>query len=492
MRELWGVNIEVGMDFLADVVRENQDRAKVNNSLYWAISGNDFTVTEAFGMPACRRLYESRYAPTRANNGSIIGVSTSLTDVTERVHLANQKRALEQKLLESSHLTSLGLMVGCVTHDFNNVLLPILLNSELALKTLDPTHPAAELLREIISSVGCASALTKQLLSLRSAESSDKELVNLNDVVKNVFELSRVAVGRHAELSQSLDKSQLLISANVAQLRQVIVNLLTNASEAARDESLKITIETSTLAVAGPIRTQRVFTTSNPNGEYAVLTIHDNGSGLSSEQLERIFQPFFSTKGSGRGLGLTAVQGIVNNHKGFLAIDSTPNVGSSFRVGFPIAKSGAQGGCTDDASLLVDELTPFQPLRLLIVDDNGGSLKSTYSVSAMLGHSVEQAAGEAAAMDAIITGHFDVVLLDADMTGSSSQRILEAIPDYIPTPIILMSATGQLATLISEPRVHGVLMKPFSTEDLIQTLHKIQPQNSAASLKLRARGFSKA
>ncbi|MDX1930810.1 MAG: ATP-binding protein [Pirellulaceae bacterium] len=476
IRELWGVDISVGTNFLSEVVRDTHERAKVGNSLYWALADNDFTVTEALGTPnVLRRLYDNRYCPTKTEDGKICGITVYMTDITERFQIENQRSALDRKLLESSHLASLGLMVGCVTHDFNNLLLPVLLNAELALKTLEPNHPADELLREVIASVHCASSLTKQLLSLSGAEDADKHVVDLNEVVNSASELSRVSIGRRAELCKSLDTIPLLVNANETQLRQVIVNLLTNASEAGNGERLRITIETASVLISGPIRTQRMYTPATPSGEYAVLTVHDNGCGMSAEQLERIFQPFFSTKGDGRGLGMTAVQGIVNNHKGFLAIDSTPGVGSTFRVGFPIAKSIASSYALDEAALLLDEKSPFQPLRLLIVDDNSSALKSVSSICSMLGHSVANAIDEAVAVAAIITGQFDLVLLDADLANRASARILNSIPDHLLTPVVLMSATGQHGTILDQPRVHTVLMKPFSTATLVSTLQRIQP-----------------
>ncbi len=402
-----------------------------------------------------------------------------MTDITDGFQLANERKTLERKLQEASHLSSLGLMVGCVTHDFNNIMLPILLNAELALKSIEPSHAAGDFLREIISSVKCASELTKQLLNFGGAETSIKEVVDLNELVAAITELSRVAAGRNAELKLSLDKIPLLIQANTTQLRQLLVNLLTNAAEAAVDEHLQITIETSSLIVTGPIPTQRVFASKAVNGNYAVLTVHDNGCGMSPELLERIFQPFYSTKGSGRGLGLTAVQGIVTDHCGFMTVDSTPNKGTSFRIGFPIVGTGQRSCMSDDALLLADEVNPFQQLRILVVDDSPRSLQSLTSVCSRLGHFVSVATSDVVASAAIETGKFDLVLIDAEMPDECCDRLLGSISESVEAAVVLMSAERKLATLQAVPRVHSVLMKPFSTADLVAIFNRIRPQGKS-------------
>lgn len=159
----------------------------------------------------------------------------------------------------------------------------------------------------------------------------------------------------------------------------------------------------------------------------------------------------------------------------FTVTEALGSPNGTFRVGFPIAQSLATSYALDETALLLDEKAPFQPLRLLIVDDNPNSLKSISSACSVLGHSVANAVNEALAVSAIITGQFDLVLLDTDLANRASARILDSIPDHLLTPIVLMSATGQHGTLMDQPRVHSVLMKPFSTATLASTLLRIPP-----------------
>ena len=478
MQEMWGVEVSVGMDVIGDVIQEDQDRKKAKYNFSWAAAGNDFTVLEPLGYSRSRRLFENRYRPTRAEDGIVVGVTASMLDASERIQLADAQRGLDRKLIEASQLTSLGLLVGCVAHDFNNLLLPILLNAELALTSIDPQHSVAALLGEVVASVNCAGELAKQLQSFGRSEVIGKNLIDLNTIVESVADLARIAICRRAELTRSLDTIPLLINANPTQLRQVIVNLLTNASEATRGERLHITLETSSICLTEPTRTQRMFPSEIPEGNYGLVTIHDNGCGMSEEQLERIFQPFYSTKGTGRGLGLTAVQCIMEDHNGFLAIDSTLGVGSTFRIGFPIAVANAESCVQEDGPADVELRQPSQPRRVLIVADNQDSLRAMSNVCKKLGHDVGTVTHNVVVFSAMITQPFDVILLDADMGEAFSQRIVDSIPDSVKTPVIVISAETQPATLVYKTPVHSILRKPFSMENLSAALQRIEPQSA--------------
>lgn len=478
VRDLWGVELSLGMNALTEVMSGNHDRTKASNCFSWAMSNHEFTVTEAYGTSSARRLFLSCYRPILDEKGAVDGITVSMTDITARTQLASERHALDQKLVESSHLTSLGLMVGCVSHDFNNVLLPVLLNSELALKLLEETHPAGELLREIVASARCAGDLTKQLLTFGAVGGLAKKVVDLNEVVEAASVLTRVAVGRRASFSKSVEPTPLRINANQSQLLQVIVNLLSNASESAASaagERLQVTVETSSMNVSSSIQAMRVFSSKPISGKYAVLAVHDNGCGMSSELLDNIFQPFFTTKGIGRGLGLSAIKKIVSEHFGFLAIDSTPGVGSTFRIGFPIAQPTEPNYVVENPTEYSLDSLAVQPLRLLIIDENASSLDAISSVCRQQGHFVAMADCEKAGVTAIKSKQFDLVLLDGDMAVNGSDRILNSVPDDLKTPFVLMSAEAKGASLINHPNVHSLLPKPFSTAELVSTLQRVCP-----------------
>jgi len=477
MHLLWGVDVVFGMNLLSDVIHDEYDRRKAKSNFDRVFAGEELVLIEAYGAVGKRRLYEYRYSPTRLESGETVGATVFASDVTERVRLAEERLALDRRLLEASQLESLGLLVGCVAHDFNNLLVPILLSSEVARSSVDASDPVAELLATVIESTKSAADLTKQLLSFSGRGGVANELIELNSLINGTAEMSRVSVRRRAELDMSMSNQPLRVLANSSQLRQVITNLLINASEATQGSFPKVSISTKAMRVTGKFECQITYPSQVPIGNYAVITVSDNGCGISSEQLEHIFEPFYSTKGTGRGFGLTAVQGIVRNHNGFMAIDSKVGLGSTFQIGIPIAADDIVHFCESaDVSGFGQIESGFVPMRILIADDNPSVLKCLMLVCEKLGHQVSPVSNGIATIVAISTQQFDLILLDADMQDISSQEILSAIPEFVTTPVALMSGETYEATLISNPRVHSILAKPFSVETLFSLLKRFKPQ----------------
>ena len=477
MRALWGVEVAVGVNLLADVVHGEYDCQKAKSNFDRVLAGEELVLVEAFGPVGARKLYENRYIPTRLEDGEIVGATVFTSDITERMRLEEEGLELEQKLLEASQLKSLGLLVGCVAHDFNNFLVPILLSSEVALSLVVQAHPVAELLTTVIESTKSAAELTKQLLSFSGRGVIANEFVELNALIGGTAELSRVSIRRRAEFSISLSNQSLKVFANTSQLRQVITNLLINASEAAGGMLPEVSISTSALHVTDSIECQVMIPSQVAIGDYAIITVSDNGCGMSAEQLEQIFEPFYSTKGVGRGFGLTAVQGIVRNHNGFMAIDSKTGQGSTFRIGIPLAnEADFQFFESFDTSFEPFELHG-EPMHILIADDNATALKCLTSVCKKLGHIVTPISSGIATIVACSTHRFDLILLDADIRDVTCEEILAVTPEFLTTPVILMSSETHEATLISNPRVHSILAKPFSVDTLYSLLKQFKPQH---------------
>jgi signal transduction histidine kinase len=477
MHFLWGVIVAVGINLLTDVIRDEYDRRKAKNNFDRVFADEKLVTVEAFGTADTRRLYEYHYNPTRLESGEIVGATVFASDITERVRLNEERLALEQKLLEASQLECLGLLVGCVAHDFNNLLVPILLSSEVARSSVDPMHPASELLATVIESTKSAAELTKQLLIFSSRGGVANELVELNGLINGTAEMSRVSVRRRAELAVSLSNQPLRVFANSTQLRQVITNLLINASEATRGSFPKVTISTSAMSVVGLVESQVSYPSQVSIGDYAVITVSDNGCGISDEQLGHIFEPFYSTKGTGRGFGLTAVQGIVRSHNGFMTIDSAVGHGSTFQIGIPLAANDVVHVCeSSNLCSFEDAESNDAPMRILIADDNPSVLSCLTTVCEKFGHQVTPISNGIATIVTISTGQFDLILLDADMRDVNCEEILAAIPAFVTTPVALMSNETHEATLIAHPRVHSILAKPFSVERLFSLLKHFKPQ----------------
>jgi two-component system, cell cycle sensor histidine kinase and response regulator CckA len=251
------------------------------------------------------------------------GLSVFFTDITER-------KLTEERLRQTQTLESIGLLAGGVAHDFNNLLSVIIGSAAMALHE----RPGCEDLSSILSAAERASALTRQLLAYAGKGRFVFEPIALSELVLRSSALLRASLPRRVNLNFALAENLPSVKGDAGQIRQILTNLVVNAAEAALpDTETVIVIATGTRTI-----------TSNTNGSagfYVWLEVKDNGSGMDTATKPRIFEPFYSTKFTGRGLGLAAVQGIVRSHKGFIEVNSMPGEGTSFKVFLPASAPAA-------------------------------------------------------------------------------------------------------------------------------------------------------
>jgi PAS domain S-box-containing protein len=263
------------------------------------------------------------------------------TDITARKVAEEQSVRLQNKMQETQKLESLGVLAGGIAHDFNNLLTVVLGNGSLARMESPEGSILRERLDQVVTSAQRAADLCRQLLAYAGHASYSIERVDLNELVPETMRLIERSVGPATKLELSLQENLPWIEADATQIRQVIMNLVINASESLLGNAGTVRISTSTTTI----------TRSNPSAkpvertedlEQVCLRVADTGCGMSPEVVARIFDPFFSTKFTGRGLGLAAVQGIVRGHRGNLQVQSTPNQGSIFLLYLPVARSGSK------------------------------------------------------------------------------------------------------------------------------------------------------
>ena len=264
-------------------------------------------------------------------------------DEDELRDVEQERLALERKLLETQYAQALGVLAEGIAHDFNNILAAILGHAELALLDIPPGSEAAESLEAIVRGADRAASLTAQMLTYAGRSGMVRTTVDLSTLSREVGELMRVTLSYGIELQYELAPALPSITADEAQVRQVLLNLLTNAAEAitAADAAPGaegrgvITVATGQVALEAGDLARATFSAAEP-GPACFIEVRDTGSGMDDATLARIFDPFFSTKFTGRGLGLPAVQGIVRAHHGALFVHSAPGQGASFRVCFPL------------------------------------------------------------------------------------------------------------------------------------------------------------
>ena len=276
-----------------------------------------------------------KIGPLLNEHGEVNGVLVCIIDITERKRSEEEHRKLEAQIQHSQRLESLGVLAGGIAHDFNNLLVGILGNSDLALLEVGPNSAAYSRVGDIKVAGIRASELTKQMLAYAGKGKFVVETLALNDIIREMGHLIQSSVSKKAVLKYDLSYETPLIDADAAQIRQVIMNLIINASEALGDNTGTVTISTGIVNADAQYLSDIFLQEGLHAGRYTYLEVSDTGCGMDKETTKKIFDPFFSTKFTGRGLGLAAVMGIVRAHKGAIKVYSEPSRGTSFKLLFP-------------------------------------------------------------------------------------------------------------------------------------------------------------
>jgi two-component system cell cycle sensor histidine kinase/response regulator CckA len=265
-----------------------------------------------------------------------IAVAADLASIAiERAQDEDRRREFESQIQHAQKLESLGVMAGGIAHDFNNLLTSVLGYADLALRELPQASPARELIESAVDGARRAAELTQQMLAYSGHGRFVVAPLDLSAIARDMLRLLEVSISKKCKLVLELDDHLPPIEADAGQVRQVVMNLAINASEAIGDGSGQITIRTGVTECDHDQLNQFYLDPKIEPGTYVFLDVTDDGCGMSKETIARIFEPFFTTKFTGRGLGLSALLGIVRGHRGAVRIYSEVGRGSTFRVLFP-------------------------------------------------------------------------------------------------------------------------------------------------------------
>ncbi|NJK89366.1 MAG: response regulator [Myxococcales bacterium] len=382
---------------------------------------------------------------------------------------AQRYRQLERKLLETQQLESLGLLAGGIAHDFNNLLTGIMANAEL-LRDEAVHEDQREMVASIIEASRRAADLCRQMLAYSGRGRMNIEALDLNRMVNETARLLHRSLGPNVYLDKQLEPGVLAVDGDSSQLRQVIMNLLTNANEAYRQGAGPIIVRTSRRPGLSRRKLESaVSRPDNPDQPFCCLEVIDRGEGMDKETLHRIFEPFFTTKSTGRGLGLAATIGITQSHCGALFVESAPGVGSTFMLCIPASQREPRVESQD-------EVTPSSGTlirRILVIDDEAAvraTIRRTFQRMNMM---VIEAASGAEALIVLnqVSSSLDLVFLDLTMPGMDGAEVLSRLRKALPSlPVILMSGYAAEAVL-ARVGVHertSFLQKPFGVRDLLR------------------------
>ncbi len=261
----------------------------------------------------------------------------SFIDISARKKAESEREKLQDQLVHAQKMESVGRLAGGVAHDFNNMLCAVLSSVELMLENLDPAHPHYGDLQEIRKVAERSADLTRKLLAFARQMPSDPQRLDLNSTVSEMLKMLRRLIGENIDLSWRPGPNPGLVEIDPAQIDQILVNLCLNARDAIAGAGT-ITIETSRIRLDAA---SAALPSGRAPGDYAMLAVSDTGAGMDAETLDKLFEPFFSTKGPGAGLGLAAVYGIVQQNNGFIDVHSEPGHGTRFQIYLPSPASPA-------------------------------------------------------------------------------------------------------------------------------------------------------
>jgi len=432
------------------------------------------------------KLLEIVEVPVRDFQGSIIGLDGIARDITEQKKANEERLGMERQLLHSQKLESLGVLAGGIAHDFNNLLAAILGNLELALHRSEPNSPLHARILQAFKAGQRAAELTRQMLAYSGKGQFLVQEIDLSDLVRENIAMLQAVMAKTVTLNLQLAPDLPFIMADAGQIQQVTLNLITNASEAMGEHPGTMTLVTGVIDCnAQDLVLSRTQDKPRP-GRYVFLEVRDSGCGMDEQTSQRLFDPFFSTKFTGRGLGMAAVLGIVQSHRGAIFVESEPGKGSMFRVLFPavdgITASGAPHGVLNnepDPSGAVGAVQPPPGSGLiLVVDDEPMVRELCVEVLRFLGYQTLQAVNGEQAVQLFCEHAHEVrgVILDLTMPKMNGVVALQEMRKIRPdVHVVLCSGYNEQESIrryLAEATT-SFLKKPFSLKQLQAELEKM-------------------
>ena len=399
------------------------------------------------------------------------------TDITGQKEAERARLQLEAGLWQSQKLESLGVLAGGVAHDFNNVLAGIRSNAHLALSRLPVDSAAVPFVESIKRATQQAAELTGQMLTYGGKSQPSLEALQLEDVASEMKVLLQSVVSKKAVFLLQLAPAP--VEADPAQMRQVIMNLIINASDSLEQDAGRITIRTGARDLEAEALRSRFVDDVLPAGRYSFVEVEDDGCGMSEATLVRMFEPFFTTKFTGRGLGLSVVLGIVRGHRGSLQVESWPGRGTRVTVVLPHAVAGS------DALVPIPVAASEARGCLLVVDDDQLVRTTACALLEDAGFLVLSAVDGQEGLDVFTQhrGRIDGVILDLTMPRLDGWQCLRQLRALQPSlPVLLMSGYSAQKAMPGDISPAPVfLAKPFDPDELVEQALRLVPERCRAA-----------
>lgn len=428
------------------------------------LSGQTASFERRVELEAGGERYENVMAVPHFVDSEVQGYIVLVSDVT-------QWREAEAAFHQSQKAESLGVLAGGIAHDFNNLLVAILGQSTLARAKMAPDHAARRHLEKVVDASERAATLTNQMLAYSGRGAFSIAPLHLNTLIKQNLQLFRASIEHTIDFRTEFDQDLPLIQADAAQVQQVIMNLIINAAQAVDQLGGKITVSTKFETFeALDVTSLNLIAGQLHADAYAVVSVKDNGVGMSAETVERIFEPFFTTKETGSGLGLAAVLGIMRGHKGGIAVQSDVGVGTQFKLFFP-ANEVDTFARRPSAETKPVHLSTRK--TILIIDDDADVSGVVADILSEEDLRTVEINDPVAAIDYFDANHMeiDLVILDLMMPKLNGMQVYQRLAKIDPSVRVVLSSGYSREDVLNRFVVSDIrhfLQKPYNYNDLLE------------------------
>lgn len=401
----------------------------------------------------------------------IKGLVVNSRDITERMRMEEERHRIEIRMREVQKLESLGILAGGIAHDFNNLLMAILGNADLARHSLAPDAAARQNIEEIIHASHRASELCRQMLAYSGKGRFIVDFYDIADIVRGMGQMLEVSISKKASVRYALAPSLPAVEIDATQIRQVILNLITNASESLEDAAGIISISVDATEYTRQRLSDYYLGESLPEGRYVCIEVADTGCGMDAETRSRIFDPFYTTKFAGRGLGLAAVLGIIRGHKGAIKVQSTPGRGTTFSVLLPASNAAVISSAA--------HATPLEAHAgdgvVLFIDDEAVVRNVGSAMLARLGYRVVTAADGRKGLEVFREqgDRIACILLDLTMPDMGGEETFYELRRLRPDARIILSSgfdEQDVTHRFANCGLTGFIQKPYTLTKLREAL----------------------
>ncbi|MBW2004689.1 MAG: PAS domain S-box protein [Deltaproteobacteria bacterium] len=445
---------------------------QIFNQIYRTEKPARVTDYEIIRKDGIKRVIELSSSLMRNGQNQPTGFHGIARDISERLQAEEEKKKLEAQLQQSQKMEAIGTLAGGIAHDFNNILSLIIGYTELTLNDLPEGSPARDNMNKLLTAGDRAKDLVKQILTFSRHTEQEQKPILIQPIAKEALKLLRSTLPTTIEIRQNISSANMVL-ADPTQIHQVIMNLCTNAYHAMNEKGGVLEVSLTDIELDSEFTAKHLNTYPGP---YLRLTVSDTGHGIEKKVIDRIFEPYYTTKGKsgGTGMGLAVVHGIVKSHGGVITVYSKPDKGSTFNVFLPIIESAE---AVEETKIRLGRI-PTGKEQILFIDDEPAIVDIGKEMLEHLGYKVEVRTSpiEALAAFKALSDKFDLIISDMTMPKMTGDELAKELMTIRPDiPIILCTGFSEH---MNEEKAKAIgirkfVMKPFIMREMAEAIRQV-------------------